>query len=97
MIDPMLKKILRILDEVQAMSPEERKKFDQEGMTRANDVLSRKYHEDRDFHIIGEELFDPESVFYGTIQYQIIEEKEYSVMETNANPALEKKIIPVAA
>ena len=56
MSDPMLKKILRILDEVQAMSPEERKKFDQEGMARANEVLCREYHEDRDFHIIGEEL-----------------------------------------
>lgn len=93
----MLKKILRILDEVQAMSPEERKKFDQEGMARANEVLRREYHEDRDFHIIGEELFDQESVSYGTMQYQIIEERESSVMETNANPELERKIIPMAA
>jgi len=66
MSDPMLKKMLQILDKVQAMSPEERKEFEKEGMARAIDVLNREYHEDRDFHIIGEELFDQELVSYET-------------------------------
>jgi len=75
MSNSMLKKMLQILDKVQAMSPGERGHFEKEGMERAIDVLNREYHEDRDFIVIGEELFDQELVSHETTQYQMIEEK----------------------